>query len=114
MKDVLMSAADVRELVGCGRSTLEKWVAEGKFPKAVRVNGLRRWWRSTILDFITNPDDPNPSPESPPQRKPKKKKRVLKRLQTRPAAGDDGTMQLQREEQSPRIIYKSRMGQMRK
>lgn len=49
MDDTLLSAAEVRAIIGCGRSTLEKWLAEGKFMHAV-VKHQRQHPRHHVID----------------------------------------------------------------
>ena len=51
--DRMLRIADVLEVVGIGRSTLYKMVADGRFPRPVRV-GLRasRWRQSDIQQWM--------------------------------------------------------------
>jgi prophage regulatory protein len=53
MEDRLLTRPQVEFLVGLGRSTLYQWMAEGRFPKPVRVgNRLVRWRLSDIDAWV--------------------------------------------------------------
>lgn len=73
MRDRLMSASEVIGLIGCGRSTFYKWIRAGRFPSGVKINGLRKWWESIVLDFLRGgvhpvtipPATPTPTSSAP-------------------------------------------------
>jgi excisionase family DNA binding protein len=48
MTKVLFSDRDVAELLGCGRSTVWRWVADGVLARPIKVGGLTRWRREDI------------------------------------------------------------------
>lgn len=74
MSDKLMSASEVIDLIGCGRSTFYKWIRAKRFPKGIKINGLRKWWESTVLAFINKNDNPDETPPLDPTPKPKRKR----------------------------------------
>ena len=43
---------EVAELLGCSKSTLYRWIREGKFPNVKRFPGGKRWSRETITRFL--------------------------------------------------------------
>ena len=60
MTNNMMGAGEVIDLIGCGRSTFYKWLKAEKFPKGTKINGLRKWWPSVVLDFINGGTSPAP------------------------------------------------------
>lgn len=74
MSDRLMGAGEVIGLIGCGRSTFYKWIRAQKFPKGQKINGLRKWWESAVLDYINNGTDPDEPPPPAPAPKPRRKR----------------------------------------
>jgi predicted DNA-binding transcriptional regulator AlpA len=46
--DQLLRDTEASALLGIGRSTFHRWVAEGSFPKPVKMGGCTRWWKSEI------------------------------------------------------------------
>ena len=74
MSDRLMSAGEVIELIGCGRSTFYKWIRAKKFPKGRKINGLRKWWESAVLAYINGGVSPDETPPLAPSPAPKRKR----------------------------------------
>lgn len=54
MNDRLVNAKEIVEIIGCGRSTLYKWIKAEKFPQGIKLNGTRKWWFTTIVEYINN------------------------------------------------------------
>jgi len=53
MPEQLLKLDRVLEMVGFGQATVRRWVAEGRFPQPVRVQGRAvRWVRSEVLQWI--------------------------------------------------------------
>ena len=50
--DTLLNDRDVCTFVNCARSTLWRWVAQGDFPKPLKIGGMSRWKRSTVEQFL--------------------------------------------------------------
>lgn len=50
--DQLYSDRDAAELLGCGRSTLWRWAAEGIIPKPLKIGGMSRWKLSDLQAVI--------------------------------------------------------------
>lgn len=48
----LLRLAEVRERVGLGRSTIYKWIGEGRFPRPVKMGTLDAWVESEISAWI--------------------------------------------------------------
>ncbi|MBU2942937.1 helix-turn-helix domain-containing protein [Shimia thalassica] len=48
----LLTDRQTAEQLGIGRSTLWRWLSQGKAPKPVRLNGVTRWRAEDILQFI--------------------------------------------------------------
>lgn len=76
MADRMMIASEVIDLIGCGRSTFYKWIKSGRFPSGVKINGLRKWWESIVMDYLhcgarpvkkppATPTTPTSAPSSP-------------------------------------------------
>jgi predicted DNA-binding transcriptional regulator AlpA len=87
MSDRLMGASEVIDLIGCGRSTFYKWIRAGRFPPGVKINGLRKWWESKVMDFLRGGAHPvitppaTPTTPSPASATPKpKRKRLAKHV----------------------------------
>lgn len=74
MNDRLMSATEVIDLIGCGRSTFYKWIRAQKFPKGRKINGLRKWWASTVLAYINGGSNSDETPPLDPAPNPKRKR----------------------------------------
>lgn len=74
MNDRLLSINEVIELVGCGKSTLHKWVKANRFPKGIKINGLRRWFECIVLTFIRTGINPDFTPPSSGGAKPSPKR----------------------------------------
>lgn len=50
----LIRLPEVKHRVGLGRSTIYRWMAEGKFPKPVQLGGCTvAWPEHEIADWIT-------------------------------------------------------------
>ena len=50
--DHLYSDRDAAALLGCGRSTLWRWSAEGVIPKPLKIGGMSRWKLSDLQSVI--------------------------------------------------------------
>lgn len=50
--DPLFSDRDAAAMLGCGRSTLWRWAAEGVLPKPIKIGGMSRWRKSDIEAVI--------------------------------------------------------------
>ena len=50
--DPLLSDRDTAALLGCGRSTVWRWTAEGVLPKPTKIGGMSRWRLSDIEAVI--------------------------------------------------------------
>ena len=48
----LLRADDVSGLLQIGRRTLWRWVADGRFPPPMKVNGRTRWLRSRVEAYL--------------------------------------------------------------
>lgn len=46
----LIRLKEVQHRVGLGRSTIYRWMAEGKFPKPVRLGGYAVAWAEDEID----------------------------------------------------------------
>lgn len=47
----LIRFKEVQHRVGLGRSTIYRWMAEGKFPKPVQLGGYAVAWAQEDIDF---------------------------------------------------------------
>ncbi|MCA0943378.1 helix-turn-helix domain-containing protein [Salipiger pacificus] len=52
--DPLFSDRDAANLLGCGRSTLWRWAAEGVIPRPLKIGGSSRWKLSDLQAVIRN------------------------------------------------------------
>lgn len=50
--DPLLTDREAATYLGCGRSTLWRWVSEGILPKPLKIGGMSRWRQSTIEAVI--------------------------------------------------------------
>jgi len=50
--DKLITDAEMAETIGCGRSTIWKWVSDGIIPKPLKIGGMSRWKLSEAYDVI--------------------------------------------------------------
>ena len=50
--DKLITDAEMAEIIGCGRSTIWKWVSDGIIPKPLKIGGMSRWKLSEAYDVI--------------------------------------------------------------
>jgi predicted DNA-binding transcriptional regulator AlpA len=48
----LMRARDVRRALAIGRSTVWRWVAEGRLPPPIRMGRVTAWRRSDIANLL--------------------------------------------------------------
>ena len=46
----LIRLKEVQHRVGLGRSTIYRWMAEGKFPKPIRLGGFAVAWPAEDID----------------------------------------------------------------
>lgn len=51
-EDVLIRDRDAAELLGCSKATFWRRVADGTFPKPVKIGGMSRWPHSDITTVI--------------------------------------------------------------
>jgi len=54
--DILITDIELASMLGCGRSTIWKWVAEGIIPKPLKIGGMSRWRQSEGRDIINRAD----------------------------------------------------------
>ena len=52
MGQILLTDRQVAETLNIGRSTLWRWLDQGKAPSPVRLNGVTRWREADIAAFI--------------------------------------------------------------
>jgi len=52
MTENLISDREASKLLGCGRSTLWRWAADGIIPKPLKIGGMSRWKMSDIEKLI--------------------------------------------------------------
>ena len=52
MPDKLLTDIELAALLGCARSTIWKWVADGVLPKPLKIGGMSRWKLSEAYDVI--------------------------------------------------------------
>ena len=52
MMDTLMSDRDAATALGCSRSTLWRWSADGTVPKPLKIGGMTRWKKSDLESVI--------------------------------------------------------------
>jgi predicted DNA-binding transcriptional regulator AlpA len=50
--NLLYSDRDAAALLGCGRSTLWRWSAEGVIPRPLKIGGMSRWRLSDLQAVI--------------------------------------------------------------
>lgn len=50
--DALLKDREVAKRLGCGRSTLWRWVREGLFYKPLRIGGGSRWRESDVKAYF--------------------------------------------------------------
>jgi prophage regulatory protein len=48
----LLTDRQTAEQLGIGRSTLWRWLSQGKAPAPIRLNGVTRWRAEDIRQFI--------------------------------------------------------------
>lgn len=56
MTNILISDHEASKLLGCGRSTLWRWAANGTIPKPLKIGGASRWKLSDLEDVIAKAD----------------------------------------------------------
>jgi len=54
--DKLINDAEMAKTIGCARSTIWKWVAEGIIPKPLKIGGMSRWKLSDANAVIAQAD----------------------------------------------------------
>ncbi len=54
MNQILLNDKEVAQLIGCGASTIWRWVKAGQFPQPIKICGVTRWRKSDIEQFIDN------------------------------------------------------------
>jgi len=52
MTNQLISDLEAAKLLGCGRSTLWRWAANGTIPKPLKIGGMSRWKYSDFEAII--------------------------------------------------------------
>ena len=52
VEQILLSDHKAAALLGCGRSTLWRWAADGTIPKPLKIGGMSRWPQSEIMAVI--------------------------------------------------------------
>lgn len=53
----LLSDKEAAVLLGCARSSIWRWAAEGTIPKPLRIRGLSRWRQSDIDGVISRAEE---------------------------------------------------------
>lgn len=48
----LIRDTEAAEILGCGRSTFWRWVADGIIPQPIKIGGMSRWYLSEIENAI--------------------------------------------------------------
>ena len=50
-----LKAYEIREMLNISRNTLERWIAEGKFPKPdVHISRVRLWEDEALRQWLTD------------------------------------------------------------
>ena len=49
---MLLTLAEVAEILNFDPRTIERRCERGVFPKPVRMDGSRRWWKSEIIKYL--------------------------------------------------------------
>lgn len=52
--DRLWSVRDVASFLNTSERTIWRWVAQGKFPKPSKLNGVTRWLPQDVLGFAAD------------------------------------------------------------
>ena len=52
MTDTLLTDREVAAILGCSRSSLWRWAADGTVPRPLRIGGMSRWRQSDIKGLI--------------------------------------------------------------
>jgi predicted DNA-binding transcriptional regulator AlpA len=52
MTDPLLSDREAAAVLGCARSSVWRWAAEGIIPKPLKIGGMSRWRHSEIEAVI--------------------------------------------------------------
>lgn len=50
--DAMLGIAEVSSIVGAGRSTIYRWMRDGKFPKPKLTANSRKWTYQDVKDFL--------------------------------------------------------------
>ena len=50
--DPLIRDGDAAALLGCSKSTFWRRVADGTFPRPLKIGGMSRWARSEIVSVV--------------------------------------------------------------
>jgi len=65
-KDRLISIAEVKSMLGVSRPTLYRWIASGRFPKAIALGPqVRRWLKSAVEKWLGSKKIEGMQPYSP-------------------------------------------------
>lgn len=62
----LIRDTEAADLLGCGRSTLWRWVADGVIPKPIKIGGASRWYLSEIEAAIVAAAEKSRAPKPQP------------------------------------------------
>ncbi len=54
--DPLLSDRETSRFLGCGRSTVWRWAAEGVIPKPLKLGGMSRWRLSELNLTVAKAD----------------------------------------------------------
>ena len=58
-KKHLIRISDVSEITSLGKSTINLWVREGRFPEPIKVSATLKVWKySDIIDWISELKNP--------------------------------------------------------
>ena len=48
----LLRVGEVSKIIGCGQSTIWRWVKDKTFPAPIKIGGSSRWREDQVFDFI--------------------------------------------------------------
>lgn len=50
--DVLIHLAEVKAMTGVSKATIYRWTKTGKFPAPAKIDGIARWSRAEVSEWI--------------------------------------------------------------
>ncbi|WP_209427419.1 helix-turn-helix domain-containing protein [Pararhodobacter sp. SW119] len=57
MTEKLYTVEDLCDLLTCSKSTIWRWVAEGSFPKPIKIGGITRWEPNAVRERLSAAPD---------------------------------------------------------